>query len=251
MAFALIARGLNFWAEMGDTMCKTYMPTTDAGAVDWSSKFATLINATPNIYGLTSIQTSEFGILNGNLQTAWQKIVNPATKTKVTVADKNAALKAMKKAARYLVLVIQGQPTVTDGQKIELGLTVRRTEHSPIPVPTQKPFIRVMKVDGRTVKIRLQQDAVRRAKPAQVAGAAVFTYVGPLPPTSVDQWTFLSNTTRPTFDIIFAPGQAQIVWITAFWQNAKDESGPASAAISVSLPATGALPKTEKLKIAA
>ena len=55
----------------------------------------------------------------------------PSTRTKGQTAAKNAAKILLKVAASDLAKIIEGTSTVTDQQKIDLGLNVRAT---PTPV---------------------------------------------------------------------------------------------------------------------
>jgi len=223
-------------------MAKGYMPPKQAEQVAWSQNFSTIISSSPATFGLTQPQADAFAGINTTLQQAYLRGTTEGTRTKISVAEKNTALKNMKVAARDLVSIIQGQ-AISAAQKIQLGITVRKDKPTPKPVPSQKPFVKVKKVDGRTVTIELRQDKSKRGKPANVAGATVFTASGDSAPESATDWKFVSNTTRTTLEIPFPPSATgDTVWITAFWNNAKDESGPAAKPVSVNLPAGGVLP---------
>jgi hypothetical protein len=127
--------------------------------------------------------------------------------------------------------------------KIDAGITVRKTHPSSTPAPSQKPFIKVVKTDGRTVTIELRQNASKRGKPVDVAGATIFTATGAAAPVSGEDWKFLANTGKTVVEIPFAPSATgDTVHVTAFWNNAKDESGPAANVVSINLPAGGVLP---------
>jgi len=131
---------------------------------------------------------------------------------------------------------------------------VRVTHGTPIPAPSQKPFIKTVGTDGRNGTFELRQNSTRRGKPKNVAGAMVFTYTGPNAPQDINAWKFATATTKTTIELPFPPSATgDTVWVTAFWQNAKDESGPAANPVSVNLPAGGMLPKetVEAMKIAA
>lgn len=237
-------------------MRSSYMPDKQAEAVLWSANFAELVTNDPDSYGLTSVQAGAFGAVNAALQTAFVAAANPQTRTRASVARKDDAMEAMRASARGLVSIIQGTPGVTDAQKYDLGLTVRSTTPSVLPAPRVAPFLRVARVSGRTITVELRQMADRRGKPAGVAGATLFTHVGPDAPTSMGQWQFAATVTRPTVDLPFGPsGTGDTVWITAFWTNAKAEAGPSAPATSVNLPAGGVLPvelaEAARLKIAA
>ena len=158
--------------------------------------------------------------------------------------------------AADLVSIIQGTPSVTSDMKIALGVTVRKTRPTRIDAPTVAPFLRVSKIEGRTVTVELRQSTARRGKPAKVAGANVFTHTGPTEPTSMEQWQFAQSVTRTTVELPCSPSATgDTLWVTAFWTNAKGQAGPAGRAAGVNLAAGGPLPaeagERQGLKIAA
>jgi hypothetical protein len=212
-------------------------PNTDAGLLAWSLNLSTLITSTPTAYGLVTADATAYAALHASFASALAEC-DPGVRNKAAVAAKNAAREALKNAARLLAKRIDGTATVTDAQKIELGLTVR-SQPSPIPAPSHAPALDVVSVSGRTVKIRLHDatDASRRGKPAGVAGATVFSFVGEDAPTDPSAWKFEGNTTLTSFDIVFpnsvAPGTK--VWTCAFWRNERDASGPACEPVSTNI----------------
>ena len=75
---------------------------------------------------------------------------------------------------------------------------------------------------------------------------------GPTAPVENDEWKFAANTTRTTISIPFGPSATgDTVWITAFWSNSRDESGPAAAPVSVNLPAGGSVTYTAVCAVSA
>lgn len=117
-----------------------------------------------------------------------------------------------------------------------------------MPVPSVKPLLSVKSIDGRSATVSIKRQDGKRGRPAKVASA---TIVALLPDGS---FQFLANTTRTTETITFpssAVGDA--VTITAFWTNAKDESGPAATPLTVNLPAGEAMPvaQAKTMKLAA
>jgi hypothetical protein len=208
---------------------KSFLPTTDRGLLDWAQNFSNRITATPGDFGLTVPQAAAFAALFTTSETAYGVVADPGTKTKGAVAAKNTARTALKVDARNLASIVQGIATVTDQQKIDLGLTVRDREPTPIPPPEVAPDMDIISVLGRTVRIRLHNEKVlKRRKPEGVKGAAVFSFVGPTPPEQLDAWKFEGNTTQTTIDVEF-PSEVpagSLVWLTAFWCNPRLQSGP-------------------------
>ncbi len=222
----------------------SYMPAKQAEQVQWAATFMSVVGGQAAQYGVSAALMTEFDALNNTLQSAWSAAVEPSTRTKGTVAAKDAALREMKRAAKNLVSIIQGTPGVTEQMKVDAGLTVRKTHPSPKPAPTEQPLIQVKKVSGRNVTIELRQDAQRRAKPAAVTNALLFTYAGETAPMDTNLGSFVTTTTSRTVTIPFPPSATgDRVWVTAMWANAKAETGPAAdPPVFVDLPAGGVLP---------
>jgi hypothetical protein len=146
--------------------------------------------------------------------------------------------------ARSRPNLVNGTASVTNAQKLALGLNVR-AEPSPIPAPSSSPVIEIVSVNGRTVKIKLKAtDSARRGKPAGVQGAAVFSYVGTAAPASTSEWKFEGNTNRTTVDVEFPETipSGSCVWFTAFWFNPRSQSGPGSTPICTNLPGGAPIP---------
>jgi hypothetical protein len=218
-------------------------PATDNGLLAWSLNFSTRISAAPVPLGLTAAQATSYATLHTNFSTAMANI-DPGEKSRSLVAAKNAARLALKTSARLLASIIQGQASVTDQQKIDLGLTVRNAP-TPIPPPNKAPGITIVATTGNTVRIRLfdPTDAAVRGKPAGVDGASIFSFTGPSAPTTESAWNFEGVTSKTRLDITFpdtiAPGSQ--VWFTAFWFNGRKQDGPAATPVSTNIPGGAAM----------
>lgn len=213
------------------------MPTTDAGLLAWSTNFRTRISADPAVYGLTAEAASAYEATQAAYAAAYQLAVDPGTRTRPSIAAKDAAKAAVRLASRQLGRIVEGTASVTDAQKLALGLNVRRPP-SPRPAPSTAPVLEVLTVIGRTVRLRLHGDEPgRRGKPKDVANAMVFTWIGETPSSDRNDWRFEFATNKLLVDIEFAdetPAGTR-VWITAHWNNAKSEPGPMSQPIGTLL----------------
>lgn len=233
-------------------MPKGFLSVSDAGLLAWTVNFNTLISADPAAYGLTAEQAAEYATLSDAYAAAYQTAVDPGTRTKGKVKAKNDARKALKDRARLLAKVIEGQVFVTDEQKIDLGLNVRKSPQ-PIPVPDSAPDIDILSVSGRRVKIRLHNaDNSKRAKPSGVAGASVFSYIGEVPPSDTAAWKFEGNTTRTVVEVDIDPAAqpGAKVYLTAFWFNPRAQSGPAAIPVTTNVQ-FGVESTTSNIKLAA
>jgi hypothetical protein len=216
-----------------------------ADVVAGSANFASLIATGFATYGLTTGQATAFGTLNTALQTAWSVAVEPSTRTRVTIATKNQAVKNMRASAILLAKIIYATPTVTDAQLVGLGLLPRATR-APIPAPTTAPVVEVGVVSGRLVNLRLHaSDSERRGMEHGAKGANVYSYVGPTPPTDPRDYFFEGMATRAITQVLFPDSVASgaTVWLSARWVSARGQTGPASAPVSFTLQGGAALPE--------
>lgn len=212
-------------------------PKTDEGLLGWSLNFKTLITAAPTTYGLTAAQATAYGTVHTTYATALAAC-DPSVRSKTSTAAKNTARTALKTAARQTASIVDGTPTVTDAQKINLGMTVRHTP-VPIPPPTTAPGMDVLSVVGWTVKIRLHDLASekKRGKPPGTIGASVFSWVGATPPADPAMWKFEGSTGKSITEVVFpstVPAGSK-VWLTAFWFNGRKQSGPARPPVPVTI----------------
>jgi hypothetical protein len=216
-----------------------------ADVVAGSANFASLIATGFASYGLTTGQATAFGTLDTALQSAYSAAVNPPTRTPVTVEALRVALRAMRVSAINLAKIIYSTTTVNDSQLVGLGL-LPRSARTPIPAPATKPVIDILTTVGNTVTIRLhaEGDPSSRGKPAGVDGAAIYSFVGAVPPTEETAWKFEGLVSRVNkipiaFPSTVAPGSQ--VWFTAFWFNERKQNGPAATKVTTNLPGGAAM----------
>lgn len=219
----------------------SFVPSNDQEFRVFVENLSNQVTADPTSLGLSAAiaQTlaDKVSIFSGLLETA----THPATRGGSTILAKDIArYDDLEPYVRQIARMIQGQITVTDQQRFDLGLTIRDATPSPQPVPGFSPQVSVVSVSGRTARIRLKdsQDTTRRGRPDDVIGATIMTYVGSDTPTPTSDWKLQTNTGRTLVDVTFpetVPAGA-LVWISACWFNNRKESGPMSAPLSTNLP---------------
>jgi hypothetical protein len=219
-------------------MARSFYLGTDAELYTGSESFSTKITATPLVFGLVAAQATAYAAKNSAYAASYLLAVDPETRTKGKVEAKNEAKRQLRLMAADLAKIIDGTATVTNEQKIDLGLNVRTTP-TPIPAPAFAPDIDIVSVSGNTVSLKLHDStsSTRRGRPPGVDGAAVFSFVGAAAPTDPADWKFEGNTTRTTTNVTFpgtvAPGAK--VWFTAFWFNPRAQSGPSATPVTTNI----------------
>jgi hypothetical protein len=223
-------------------MPRDYVPAREASLVTFANNYSSQISTSFASLGLTAGQASNVASLTGLFVSAYNVVHNGSTRSPANIILKDQAKVNMVAGIRQTAGIIQKCPTVTNAQRETLGLTVH-AQSSPIPPPAEEPKVDIVSVNGRTVRVKLHDGSgTKRGRPAFVAGAAVFSYVGSAPPANIEDWVFQGNVTKTQFDVVFdsslAPGAT--VFITSFWYNAKAQSGPAcNPPISVTFGAAG------------
>jgi hypothetical protein len=225
-------------------MTRNFYFGRNADIVAGSANFASLIAAGFASYGLTNAQSTAFGTLNTSLQSSYTAAVGPTTRTPAAVEGLKTAIRNMRANAILLAKIIYATETVTDEQLVGLGL-LPRASRAAVPAPATAPVIDIDSVRGNVVNLRLHADgeATRRGKPAGVNGAAVYSFVGAVPPTDERAWTFEGLTSKVKVSVTFpsdvAPG-AQ-VWFTAFWFNERKQNGPAATKVTTNVQGGGVM----------
>lgn len=212
----------------------TYLPRRESDLVTWSKNFETLVTADAAAYGLSLDQSTAYLNAQAAFAAAYQVANESTTRSPANIEIKNTAKKALIELTREYVNICQAYPGMTNDKRAALQITIPDTDRTPVPVPETAPDIDLVSVIGNTVTIRLHNaDSTKRARPAYVTGATVFTHVGSEPPADIAGWKFEGNTKLTTVDINVPPTVApnSKLWITAFWRNNLDQSGPATSPV--------------------
>jgi hypothetical protein len=214
------------------------VPTKDSQLVNYAATFASIVSAAPTVYNTTAAAALVLTNAATAFSAAYAAQQADGAQSKTLTAAKNSARLALLNSIRPIYGACSASATLSDAQKVALGVSIRRLP-APQPAPTTQPVVSIVSVLGRTVQLRLRDSATphRVGKPVNVSSATILSFVGATPPASIGQWKFEGNATKTVVDVTFpdtvAPGT--LVWFAAFWSNGKDQSGPVSDPISTYL----------------
>lgn len=162
-------------------MQNPYIPPKDADLATWLLNFATLIAAAPATYGLTSTDAAAITGVQTAYQSAYNLAIDPPTRTKPTVADKDAAKAAALAVVRPYAIQIRNNAGVTNEDKEDLGLNIPDYTPTPIPAPTSSPVLAFIAATPLQHTLRYTDSVsptTRGKKPAGVLGVQVWRAVG-------------------------------------------------------------------------
>ena len=227
-------------------MPRGYLPTREAQLVTWINDFYRNLSTKPaDYFGVGEGTVEQYNTTLTRFTTAYALATNPDTRTRPILEAKEISKRTLINATRSLVDVIQAWPQMTDEKRRLLSVTVRAAKPTPTPRPSVKPYLEVAGVDGNTISLRILQSKTNKARPTGVAGAMLYSAVGPTPPTTESGWFSQGlcnkSTTQVQFPESVAPGSR--VWFTAVWYNRKAETGPAANVVGTNLPGGAAFSK--------
>jgi len=231
------------------------IPLKDSLLVPFSQNFNDRIVASPTTFALSAPQAAAYTPLHTAFVAAYNALMaarGSGTQSKSLTSTKDATKNALLAYARQLYAFVQSNATVSDANKLLLGIALRSIP-TPIPPPGVRPGVDVISVAGRTVSLNVHDSAssTKRGKPAPARAAWVYSFVGENYPSDPSLWNFEGSTTKAKFDILFpstVAGGTQ-VWICAAWINAKQQAGPVSVPVTTNIQGGGT--STSSMKIAA
>jgi hypothetical protein len=219
-------------------MATDYIPRTDAGVRTWAYNFSTLITATPGAYGLMASDATTIAAAFNLFDAALTLVQNPLTKTKATVADKDAKKAAMLVTLRQYAQTIKRNLGVSNEAKIGLGLHINDSPPSPIPAPVTVPVLEIAS-DVPLVQSVVFHDSStpeRRGKPAGVTGMMLAVAVGTTPPASPADTPVLAVATRSAHRVTFQTAdKGKTAYYYGRWMTASGQVGPWSAMAQLSI----------------
>lgn len=218
----------------------SYIPTTDALLVPWADNFSALITASPGSYGLSAGDAATIAAVTASYDSAYALAIAGGTRGPSNIAAKDAAKANLIFIDRQFATIIQANPAVTDVQKTNLGITVRKTTRTPIPPPSTSPLLSFVAATPlqHTLTFADQLTPNARLKPFGALSMRlrvwVFTPVTPPPPPGPPSPpTLVLNFTKNPIAVNFTTDQIrQVAYYVANWVTRTNLVGPDSTPIS-------------------
>lgn len=214
-----------------------YIPQKDSELVPWSANFTGQVVANAAAWAIPSGEVSVLQEADTTFAILHAQADSPA-RNSIIVAEKNAARTTLVGIIRTLVGFRLKNPVITDAQRIALGLHVRDTTPSTIPVPHTRPELDIDVVDFRRLKVLFHdQGSDSKAKPYGVNGAVIIYAVLDAPPADHSALTRSVLATRTPHILEFTEEErGKTVYVAICWQNEKGERGPWSEIESAIVP---------------
>jgi len=216
-----------------------YIPHIDSALVDWADHFATQIVANATAWEIPATDVTALQTAVTLFKTLHGQAASPE-KNSIIVAQKNAARDDLKEKIRALADFRLKNPVITPAQRLDLGLTVKDTNPTPIPTPSSRPEFYFKVKDVRILEIHFKDLASEnKAKPYGVNGAVISYALFDTAPAaiSLDDLTKSVLATRTPYILEFAEAdRGKRIYAALCWQNEKGEKGAFSEIQSAIIP---------------
>lgn len=218
-----------------------YIPTRDADFDAWLSNFDTLLTASPVTYGLTAPSAVIVAGVTATWQTAYTAAINPATRTPVTIAAKDAARNAATSTVRPYAVSISRNSAVTNGDKTAIGVNLPNPSRTPVPPPLTVPGLALVSAIHfqHILSYRDTSTPTVKAKPPGVVGCEIRVTIQIGSATNPEAAVPLTVATKsPVANSFVSDNVGKTAtywarWVTRSGPGGQQQSGEWSAPLSV------------------
>jgi hypothetical protein len=217
-------------------MAADYIPTQDARAKGWLLTFAAGVAAEPWAYQLSQPDVVAISQAAEAFAAALAVSSNPATRTKVTVLEKDQARAGAEQLIRLYAGQIKVNAGISDPMKIAIGVRPVNRGKTRIPVPRTSPLLNVVAATNERHVLTYSDSMTPddRAKPFGATQLQVFVHVGDRPNHDPGAAAFKAAVTKTPFNISYthADGGKYATYF-ARWVSRRGEMGPWSSPVSM------------------
>src|SRR3954467_12064871 len=141
---------------IGATMGTNWPPVRDADFNSMVVNASTKISLLPASYGLDTGKATILASAVSAWSSAYAETQNPATRTKMSISVKRDKRALLTQILRDYNKIVQGTPTVSDAQKIDIQFPVYKSR-TPIPAPAEPPVVTIASQGPWRMKLHLRQ----------------------------------------------------------------------------------------------
>lgn len=224
----------------GPGMTQPYIPAEDSAALDWMQVFSDGITANPGLYQLSAADATAISGAVSAFDTAYQDVIDPATKTSVTVATKDDARVSAEQICRQYAILIKSNAGISDPDKIAIGVRPVNSSREPINVPESSPLLNVIAATPGSQTLRYADTFTpdSAAKPFGAVSLQLFIAIDDVAVTDETAGVFYGNFTRNPVAVGFGSADdGKMATYFARWQSRKGDVGPWSLPVSMRIAA--------------
>ncbi|MDR1215377.1 MAG: hypothetical protein LBK25_01705 [Treponema sp.] len=215
------------------------IPTNDNGIGSWADNLITRCDTNKTAWAIAQDAITTLRSLYDAYKDALAKAQAPDTRSKSATTAKNEAKAALRSALNvFIAKYIDNNDAITVPIREQLGLPIKDTTRTPVPVPTTYPEFFVKVKDIRALDVYFKEmGSASKGRPYGYNGAVIFYGVLDAPPTDPSQLPHSTLATKTPYTLSFTEAErGHRVYIALVWQNRKGEKGPFSQIEDVFIP---------------
>jgi hypothetical protein len=195
--------------------------------VDWGENFVPQVVANAATLQIPAQEATDLQTTFTTFKGLHAQAKSP-TRNPIITAEKNAAKDEFLRLVREMINFRFANPIITDAIRIQYGLHVKDTVHTPHGVPTTRPDFTLSNKDFRRLNVDFHdQGTTSKAKPYGISGAVISWSVLDHPPADGGELTKAILATRTPHTLEFTEEErGQTVYVALQWQNNKGQKGP-------------------------
>ena len=217
-----------------------YIPAEDAQFRSWAEAFSAGISANSALYMLSPAQAASIASVVGQFVDALAVSSNQATRTRVTVAEKDDARSVCETLCRQYAMLIKENGGIADADKISIGVRPVNDSREPIECPQTSPLISILGNTPGQQELRYADTTTpdSRKKPFGASELQLFVATGTAENAPLADAKFYGKFTRNPVVVDFdAADDGKVATYYARWASARGEVGPWSLPVSMRIAA--------------
>jgi hypothetical protein len=219
-------------------MARNFIPGSDSLFDRWQNNLLTKVIAEATRFNIPASVLTTLIAKQTRWKHAYATIGDPATRTKITVKEKQLAREDYESALRSLIRsYLTYNPVITDSDRENLELPIHKTTRTRAPVATEPPWLKVNTNLLRYIRFDYGGTETSKIKPAGQHGIELIWEISKERPPHVRNFTHSVFDTHTPLVLEFDDeNRGNILWYTARWVNTRGEKGPWGEIMSVIIP---------------
>ena len=210
-------------------MAISYIPANDDKALKWMRAFSNTLSGNPSTYDVSEADCVQIKRLVDDFGDAMAVVAEKATRTEVTVQQKDDARALAEQLCRSFAMRIKMNDGIDDADKIAAGVRPVNPDRQPVEAPAVGPLINVVgaSVGTQTVRYADADSPERRGKPFGAQRIELFCAIGETATANVNEARYVGGFTRGPIYVTFDEADdGKVATYFARWANGKGQTSP-------------------------
>jgi hypothetical protein len=218
-------------------MRSDFVPRPDAGFDEWQDNLTIKVAVRAPALSIPPDAVEALQTKKARWTAAFVAAENPATRTKLTVIEKQEARKDYEAALRVFVKsYLAYNPAVTDVDREDFEIPVHKTTRTPAPKADKAPYVTAIAHGPRQVRFDFGAEQGSTAKPAGQHGVEIASVIADAKPPLRQLAHSNFDTHTPLILTFEDEERGKTLWYAARWENTRGAKGPWGEIVSVVIP---------------